>query len=333
LRNLSISLGAIVLFVYGSYLARTGSLTVGEFVAFLFYYFMTIGMFSFIIMSVAAQKAILYQADNIRQFMLEVPQVSETANPIALPEIKGEIRFRHVSFGYPARPDVLRGLGLHIRPGERVVLAGASGSGKSTILKLIGRFCDPADGEITLDGIPLHQLSLTQLREAIGFVFQETYLFHTTIRENIRFGRLDATDEEIEQAAAAAHAHDFIMQLPDGYDTVVGDRGSKLSGGQKQRIAIARMMIKNPNILLLDEAASALDHVSENEVEQALESLFQGRTIVAVAHRLSTIRRYDRIIVIADGKAAESGTYDELMARKGHFYQLAAGEGSADEPF
>ena len=333
LRNLSISLGAIVLFVYGSYLVKTGSVTVGEFVAFIFYYFMTIGMFSFIIMSIATQKVILFQAEKIHNFMMQTPQVLEPVNPVVLPEVKGEITFRNVSFGYPTRPDVLRGFNLHIHPGEKVALVGASGNGKSTILKLIGRFYDPIEGEVCLDGIPLHKLSFSELREAIGFVFQETYLFNKTIKENIRFGRPEASDEEVEQAAIAAHAHDFIMQLPDGYQTVVGERGGKLSGGQKQRIAIARMMIKNPAVVLLDEATSALDHVSEKEVEIALEALFQGRTIVTVAHRLSTIRQYDRIIMIAQGRVVESGTYDELMSRKQHFYQLVKGRADDDEQF
>lgn len=325
LRNLSISLGAIVLFLYGSYLVRAGTMTVGEFVAFLFYYFMAIGMFSFIIMSVATQKVLLFQAENIHSFMMQAPQVMEPNNPAALPEVKGEITFRHVSFGYPRRPEVLSGLDLQINAGDKVALVGASGTGKSTILKLIGRFYDPSEGEIRLDGIPLQKLSLAELRDAVGIVFQETYLFNNTVKENIRFGRPEATDEEVKQAAIAAFAHHFIMQLPEGYHTVVSERGDKLSGGQKQRIAIARMIIKNPAVVLLDEATSALDPVSEKEVGFALDALCKGRTIIAAAHRLSTIRHYNTIICIAEGRVMESGTYNELMNRKQHFYHLVTG--------
>lgn len=330
LRNLSISLGAIVLFIYGSYLIRTGAITVGEFVAFIFYYFMAIGMFSFIIMSIAAQKAILFQAEKIHNFMMQAPKVIEPLNPVALPKVKGEIIFRNVSFGYPRRPEVLSGFNLHIHSGDKVALVGASGNGKSTILKLIGRFYDPSEGEICLDDIPLQKLSFYELRDAIGVVFQETYLFNNTVKENIRFGRPEASDEEVKQAAIAAYAHDFIIQLPEGYNTVVNERGDKLSGGQKQRIAIARTIIKNPAVVLLDEATSALDPISEKEVGFALDALFKGRTIVTVAHRLSTIRHYNTIMFIAEGRVIESGTYNELMSRKQHFYHFVTG-GADDE--
>lgn len=325
LRGLSISMGAVVLFGYGSHMVQTQAITVGEFIAFLFYYFMTIGMFSFIVMSIAAQKALMFQAEVIYRFMRQMPEVQEPENPVSLPQVKGELQFRDVRFDYPDRPGILHHFNLHIRPGEKVAIVGASGIGKSTIMKLIGRFYDPIDGEIVLDGVPLHRLSISKLRDSLGFVFQDTYLFHQTIRENIRFGHPEATDEEVEAAAAAAYAHNFIMQMPDGYDTVVGERGSKLSGGQKQRIAIARMLVKNPSVILLDEATSALDYEGEREVGQAVETLFANRTIVAVAHRLSTIRRYSRIVCIGDGQVAESGSYEELMSRKQLFYKLVNG--------
>lgn len=325
LRSLSIYTGAIVLFLYGSQLVQAGSLTVGEFVAFLFYYFMTIGMFSFIMMSLATQKAILFQAESVYQFMRRIPEVEESEHPVSMPSVQGELRFSNVRFDYPERPGIVKHFDLHIRPGEKVVLVGQSGIGKTTVLKLIGRFYDPTEGEITLDGVPIRNLSLSELRNAIGIVFQETYLFNESIRENIRFGRPEATDEEVEAAAAAANAHDFIMQMPERYDTMVGERGSSMSGGQKQRIAIARMIVKNPAVILMDEATSALDGASEKEVGLALERLFRGRTIVAVAHRLSTIRRFGRIVCIADGHVAESGSYDELMSRKRLFNRLVNG--------
>ncbi|TMV50117.1 ABC transporter ATP-binding protein [Paenibacillus mesophilus] len=325
LRGLSISMGAIVLFAYGSYMVQTLAITVGEFIAFLFYYFMSIGMFTFIVMSVAAQKALMFQAEVIYRFMRRTPEVQEPDHPVPLSKVKGELHFRDVSFDYPDRSGVLRHFNLHIHPGEKVAIVGASGTGKSTIMKLIGRFYDPIDGEIVLDGVPLPKLSISKLRDSLGFVFQDTYLFHQSIRENIRFGRPEATDEEVEAAAIAAYAHHFIMQMPDGYDTVVGERGSKLSGGQKQRIALARMLVKNPSVILLDEATSALDYEGEREVGQAMETLFENRTIVAAAHRLSTIRTYSRIVYMADGQVAESGSYEELMSRKQLFYKLVNG--------
>ena len=196
-------------------------------------------------------------------------------------------------------------------------------------MKLIGRFYDPTAGEIRLDGVPIRSLKLADLRDAIGYVFQETYLFGSSIKENIRFGRPDATDEEVMEAAKAAYAHDFIMALPEGYDTIVGERGIKLSGGQRQRISIARMIIKQPAVVLLDEATSALDNVSEREVQRALDNVLAGRTVIAIAHRLSTIKHFDRIVFIKDGTIAESGTYEELIARRGLLYELEQGEETA----
>lgn len=333
LRSLSISLGAIVLFVYGSVLVREMSLTVGEFVAFLLYYFMTIGIFSFILMSVATQKVLLLQAEKIRNVMQLVPEVQEPRHPVRLPEgeCRGDLALLDVSFAYPGRPEVLAGFSLRIRPGERVALVGASGCGKSTVLKLIGRFYDPAAGEIRLDGVPLDRIRLQELREVIGYVFQETLLFHASVKDNIRFGNPEASDEEVKAAAAAARADTFIESWPDGYDTWVGDQGDQLSGGQKQRIAIARMLLRNPPVVLLDEATSALDPFSERAVNLALDSLLRGRTVVAVAHRLSTIRQYDRIVLLDRGSIAEDGTYEELMSRRQLFYKLVQGRLESDE--
>jgi ATP-binding cassette subfamily B protein/subfamily B ATP-binding cassette protein MsbA len=206
---------------------------------------------------------------------------------------------------------------------------GFSGSGKTTLMKLIGRFYDPAEGEIRLDGIPIRNLKLEDLRNAIGYVFQETYLFGSSVKDNIRFGKPDATDEEVIEAAKAAFAHDFIMALPDGYDTIVGERGIKLSGGQRQRISIARMIIKQPAIVLLDEATSALDNVSEREVQRALDNVLAGRTVIAIAHRLSTVKHFDRIVFVKDGRVAEIGSYEELIARRGLLYELEQGEETA----
>lgn len=320
-RQLSSFAGMMVMFVYGAYLNRIGTLTVGEFVAFTMYYQMLNRQSSQLVSIFMDQSLLLHQGEKLKQFMKLEPSVTEADRPVVLPRIKGGLTFRDVCFGYGSEP-ILDGFTLDIRAGERVALVGTSGNGKSTILKLIDRFYDPSRGEIRLDGTPLKQLSLNQLRDAIGIVFQETYLFGTSILENIRFGHPDATEKEVYDAAKAANAHDFIMELPDGYATNVGERGVKLSGGQRQRIAIARMFIKNPRIVLLDEATSALDNVSEREVLGALERLMKGRTTVSVAHRISTVRDYDRIVVVKDGKVSEIGTYSELIEGRGWLYEL-----------
>ena len=320
-RQLSSFAGMLVMFICGTYLNRNGMLTVGEFVAFVMYYQMMNQNSAQIVQILVDQSLVLHQGEKIKDFMALHPDVEDPKEPVILPSVRGELKFRDVHFGYGSR-EILKGFYLHVHAGERIAFVGPTGNGKSTLLKLIGRFYDPVGGEIYLDGVPLHQLSLSQLRDSIGYVFQETYLFGSTIRDNIRFGSPEATDEQVVEAAQAANAHDFIMQLKDGYDTPVGERGVKLSGGQRQRISIARMFIKNPRIILLDEATSALDNVSEIEVLKALDTLMRGRTTVAVAHRLSTVRHYDRIIVIKDGVAAESGTYDELVGSKGWLYEL-----------
>lgn len=321
-RQLSSFAGMLVMFIYGAHLNRIGALTVGEFVAFTMYYQMLNRQSSQLVSIFMDQSLLLHQGEKLKQFMERKPDVAEAARPAPLPQVKGALSFRNVRFGYGDGPDILRGFTLDIQAGERIALVGTSGNGKSTILKLVDRFYDPSGGEIRLDGVPLVQLPLEQLRESIGIVFQEVYLFGATIRDNIRFGRPEATNEQIEQAAMAANAHEFIMELADGYETNVGERGVKLSGGQRQRISIARLFLKNPRIVLLDEATSALDNVSEREVLKALEQLMKGRTTIAVAHRLSTVRDYDRIVVVKEGKVAEAGTYRELIAGRGWLYEL-----------
>ncbi|WP_282935218.1 ABC transporter ATP-binding protein [Paenibacillus sp. RC67] len=320
-RQLSSFAGMLVMFICGSYLNRNGMLTVGEFVSFVMYYQMMNQNSAQIVQILVDQSLVLHQGEKIKDFMALHPEVEEPTDPVVLPAVRGELTFRDVHFGYDKR-DILKGFYLDIQAGERFAFVGPTGNGKSTLLKLIGRFYDPNSGEIYLDGVPLNELSLSQLRDSIGYVFQETYLFGSSIRENIRFGFPEASDDQVIEAAQAANAHDFIMQLKDGYDTLVGERGVKLSGGQRQRISIARMFIKNPKIILLDEATSALDNVSEIEVLKALDTLMRGRTTVAVAHRLSTVRHYDRIVVIKDGVAAETGSYNELVNNKGWLYEL-----------
>lgn len=324
-RRLTVNFGAVFVFIFGAMLIQSGAMTKGELIAFIFYYFVVMGDLTMIITLTTEQRMLMFQAEQLYQFMKEEPLVTEKAQPTQLGPIRGELAFRGVAFQYPGHPLLLKGMDLHVQAGERVALVGTSGNGKSTLLKLVCRFYDPTVGVITLDGVPLTQLPLSQLRESIGYVFQETYLFGTSVRENIRFGRPQATDAEVEAAAKAAYAHDFIEQLPEGYATYVGERGIKLSGGQRQRIAIARMFVKNPAIVLLDEATSALDNVSEAEVQRALDALLVGRTTLTVAHRLTTIKDYDRIIVIDEGRQVESGKYEELLLQRGAFYRLQEG--------
>lgn len=325
-RRVSVQFGAVAVFTYGVYLLSQDAVTTGALVAFMFYYFRMIQDITFLVTMTSEQKVLMNQVERLFSFMKQQPDIRESQSVSNLLKVRGEIVFRDVTFRYNTHSELIRGLSLNIRPGEKVAFVGTSGNGKSTLLKLLGRFYDPSQGEIWLDGIPLPQLSLKQLRGAMGFVFQETYLFGSSIRENIRFGAPDATDEQIEAAAKAAYAHDFIQQFPQGYDTFVGERGVRLSGGQKQRIAIARMFVKNPKIVLLDEATAALDNISEWEVQQALNRLFEGRTIIAIAHRLSTVKGFDTIIVVDQGVIVEKGHYEQLMQQQGVFRRLASGE-------
>ena len=245
---------------------------------------------------------------------------SENAREVA--RLKGDIEFKNVEYGYGDEKDVLHGISLKIGAGKTFALVGPSGGGKTTICHLIPHFYNLRGGEILIDGENIENITLESLRRNIGIVQQDIYLFNASVKENILYGRLDAGDEEVVQAAKRANIHDFIMSMDNGYDTVIGERGIRLSGGQKQRLCLARVFLKNPPILILDEATSALDNTTEILIQQALDDLCVGRTTIVVAHRLSTIKNADEIAVIDGGRITEQGTHDELMAKKGMYEKL-----------
>lgn len=249
-------------------------------------------------------------------------EVANAPDAISLPDMQGEVEFDNVTFGYESYNPVLRHIHLHIHPGEMIGLVGHSGSGKTTLINLICRFYDPTEGQILIDGVDARKISMQDLRRQIGVVLQEPFLFNGTVAENIAYAKRDATRDEIMQAAKAANAHEFILKLPDGYDSQVGERGGRLSGGERQRISIARAILHNPKILILDEATSSVDTETERQIQEALGRLVKNRTTFAIAHRLSTLRNSDRLIVMEEGRIDEMGSHDELIRKKGTYYRL-----------
>ncbi len=315
-------LAIVAVLWFGGREVIAGRLTAGGLTSFLFYLMFIAGSFgAFTGLYTQLQEA-LGAARRIFEVLDTQPGIQDKPGAEVLGAVEGRIVFENVTFAYDERVDVLEDVSIEIEPGEVLALVGPSGAGKSTFVSMIPRFYDPVAGRILIDGHDLRDVTQRSLREQIGIVPQDTMLFGGTIRENILYGRLDASGEEVIAAAKAANAHDFIMALPDGYDTIVGERGVKLSGGQRQRVAIARAILKDPRILLLDEATSSLDSESEGLVQEALERLMQGRTTIIIAHRLSTVQIADRIAVLDRGHLVELGTHSALLEQDGLYAKL-----------
>lgn len=300
-----------------------GNLTVGTMAAFIAYIDRLYNPLRRLVNSSTTLTQSIASMDRVFELLDEKYDITDKKGALECRNVKGDILFEHVDFRYDEKEElVLRDIDLHVKAGETIALVGMSGGGKSSLVSLIPRFYDVTGGRILLDGTDIRDFEVRSLRDKIGMVLQDNILFSDSVRENILLGRPDATEEEVVEAAKAANAHDFIMALPNGYETKVGERGVKLSGGQKQRVAIARVFLKNPPLLILDEATSALDLESEHLIQEAIEALAKTRTTFIVAHRLSTITHADRIILIEHGEVVEDGSHDELMKKQGGYWKL-----------
>ena len=311
-----------ILIWYGGQQVMQGTTTPGELAAFFLYALIMAGPIGTFVKIYTQLQETLGAMRRVNEILDTKPLVNSPENPVKLTSLKGHVCFSEVIFGYEDGTPVLNNISFDIYPGKTVALIGPSGAGKSTTVQLLLRFFDPQSGKIQIDGDDLKSLDLESYLSQVALVPQETLLFGGTIRENILYGKLDATDTEIIEASKSANAHEFIVEFSNGYDTLVGEKGTKLSGGERQRIAIARALLKNPKVLVLDEATSALDNQSEMLIQDALEKLMAGRTTFIIAHRLSTVHNADKIIVLDKGKVVESGTHKELMANEGLYHHL-----------
>lgn len=316
------SIGFAIVIVMGAYFAMQGEMTTGAIFAFIAYLRLVQKPITRVTKFIRELQQAAASYDRIMEVMNTEPTVKNNPHSAELPEIKGEVRYENVHFSYDGTTPVLQNINLTLKPGKMTALVGSSGSGKSTLSNLLQRFYDPTEGTIKVDGTPLTDVTLESLRKQIVVVAQDIQLFSGTLKENIAYGFMEASEEQIIAAAKAANAHEFISQFPKGYDTQIGERGVKLSGGQKQRISIARALLKNPNLIVLDEATAALDTESEKLIQESLSTLLHDKTSLVIAHRLSTIRMADQIVVLEKGEIVECGTHDELIAKSGRYREL-----------
>lgn len=321
----SAAIAVVIILWYGGYSVVNGVITAGALIAFLIYAINLSNPVKRLTQVYSNIQKAMAAGDRIIEILETKPEVVEKADAKELPALEGRVEFKHVDFSYDGEKLALKDVNLLVKPGHTVAIVGPSGAGKTTVANLLPRFYDVTAGELLIDGMNVKDVTMKSLREQIGLVPQDTMLFNATVKENILYGRLDASDEEVYAAAKAANALEFIEKLPEGMDTVVGERGNSLSGGQRQRIAIARAILKDPKILILDEATSALDTESEKLVQEALERLMRDRTAIVIAHRLSTIKNADHIVVLKQGMVEEAGTHEELLEKNGlygHLYSV-----------